>query len=389
MINQSFEFTKKMEEKSMGKLKKILCCMMAGIMLACTVPTAVTGLPAAKEVQAAVSVPTPSLVSATPYGKTKIVLKWKPVKGIHGYRIYRRTNGGKWQTIRNVSAKATAYTDLSVISGNEYTYTVRAYRRSGKNVIWGSYVKKGVKTIAGLNYLKINVYRKNLYVGDTYDLKINGTKLKPVWSTNNYKIAGVYSNGRILAKKPGKARITGVLGGKKFTCDVTVKNKPAKPSKMSQDYKTVINYVNKYGRLDESGNKYIQVYYDGIYTIVRYMKKTDQINLRTIISDPSVKTKITTDVLVNCLKSSAAAVKCRIQSYGMTVDIRTSCYANGYRSDDNLAFYDNKGNDIPNELSEAGDLSLNATLILCHELLMEKTQVSIGELGFEAFDFQM
>ena len=44
----------------MGKLKKILCCMMAGIMLACTVPTAVTGLPAAKEVQAAVSVPTPS-----------------------------------------------------------------------------------------------------------------------------------------------------------------------------------------------------------------------------------------------------------------------------------------------------------------------------------------
>ena len=385
MINQSFEFTKNMEEKSMGKLKKILCCMMAGIMLACTVPTAVTGLPAAKEVQAAVSVPTPSLVSATPYGKTKIVLKWKPVKGIHGYRIYRRTNGGKWQTIRNVSAKATAYTDLSVISGNEYTYTVRAYRRSGKNVIWGSYVKKGVKTIAGLNYLKINVYRKNLYVGDTYDLKINGTKLKPVWSTNNYKIAGVYSNGRILAKKPGKARITGVLGGKKFTCDVTVKKKPSKPSQLSQNYTIVINFINKYGKTDSYGDKYIAAMDEsGNGFVLQYFRKEKLLDFGTIVTEGDFVSAV--DVLANCTKSDRVYVQ---WVAGTSEDdmmyAESSMYASRYTGRGAITFRYENGTAVEPELKSAINQQMHATFESMDYFLKESLKISVKDLGFKSY----
>lgn len=46
-------------------------------------------------------------------------------------------------------------------------------------------------------------------------------------------------------KASGKARITGILGGRKFTCDVVVKNKP---DRMALNYNKVIDYIEKHGK---------------------------------------------------------------------------------------------------------------------------------------------
>ena len=114
----------------MKKFKKRLFGIITFMMLALAVPVVFPGSYGVKEVQAAVKVTAPKLLSAKPYGTNKIVLKWSTVKGVNGYRVYRKTDGGKWQAVRNFSGyQTTTYQDVRVTTGVQYTYTVRAYRR--------------------------------------------------------------------------------------------------------------------------------------------------------------------------------------------------------------------------------------------------------------------
>ena len=138
----------------MNKLKKRLCGVLTFMMLILAVSMAFPGAYGAKEVQAAAKVAAPKLVSAKPYGTNKIVLKWNQVKGVHGYRVYRKTNGGNWQGLRNLSGyQTTTYQDTAVTKGEQYTYTVRAYKKINGKVEWRGNDKKGLPRIAGLNYL--------------------------------------------------------------------------------------------------------------------------------------------------------------------------------------------------------------------------------------------
>ena len=73
--------------------------------------------------------------------------------------------------------------------------------------------------------IKINAKKKTLYVGNTYKLKITGTKKKVKWSTSNKKVATVNSNGKVIAKKQGTITITATVGKQKFKCKITVKAK--------------------------------------------------------------------------------------------------------------------------------------------------------------------
>ena len=115
----------------MKKLKKRLCGLLTFMMLILAVSMAFPGAYGEKEVQAAAKVAAPKLVSAKPYGTNKIVLKWTPVKGVHGYRIFRKTNGGSWKGLRNLSGyQRNTYQDTTVTTGEQYTYTVMPIRRS-------------------------------------------------------------------------------------------------------------------------------------------------------------------------------------------------------------------------------------------------------------------
>ncbi len=65
----------------MKKFKKRLFGIITFMMLALAVPVVFPGSYGVKEVQAAVKVTAPKLLSAKPYGTNKIVLKWSTVKG--------------------------------------------------------------------------------------------------------------------------------------------------------------------------------------------------------------------------------------------------------------------------------------------------------------------
>lgn len=70
--------------------------------------------------------------------------------------------------------------------------------------------------------LKLKEQKKVLLVGSTYVLHTN-TKKKVSWTSNHPGIASVAKNGKIIAKKPGKAVITAKVGKQKASCAVTVK----------------------------------------------------------------------------------------------------------------------------------------------------------------------
>ena len=71
--------------------------------------------------------------------------------------------------------------------------------------------------------IEISAKRLTLYNGQTTILSLDGTSQIPMWTSSNPKIATINKNGRISAKKPGKAIITAKLDGKQYRCQLTVK----------------------------------------------------------------------------------------------------------------------------------------------------------------------
>lgn len=82
-------------------------------------------------------------------GKNSIKLTWKKVPGAAGYEVYRYTGSSspntykagedysfsKYELVKKLSKKKTSYTDKKLVSGEGYTYLVKAYKRvKGKNV---------------------------------------------------------------------------------------------------------------------------------------------------------------------------------------------------------------------------------------------------------------
>ena len=242
-IRKSRYTTKQKGKKRMRRnWKKALCGILTGFMLATAAPATVPELISVAEVQAAVTVAAPAMSSIKISGRNKIIFSWKQVKGAAGYRVYRKTGNSGWKAVKTITgSKNVTFTDTKVSTGARYTYTVKAYRKSGKNTIWSSYNKKGLTAIAGLNYLTLNKTSLTLTPKKTYTLKINGTSLKPSWKSSNTNVVKVTSAGKVTAVKTGTANITAILGGRKFTCKITVKNPASANAKMTQNYAKLKN----------------------------------------------------------------------------------------------------------------------------------------------------
>lgn len=71
----------------------------------------------------------------------------------------------------------------------------------------------------------INKKSVRLVKGRTTKLKISGTSKKVKWRSTNKAVASVSSTGKVTARKKGTATIKATVGGKTYTCKVTVYNK--------------------------------------------------------------------------------------------------------------------------------------------------------------------
>lgn len=61
-----------------------------------------------------------------------------------------------------------------------------------------------------------------LTIGKSTTLRVKGTTKKIVWRSTKKSVASVNSKGKVVAKKPGNARICAKFSGKKLFCNVTV-----------------------------------------------------------------------------------------------------------------------------------------------------------------------
>ena len=368
-------------------LKKALCGLMAGLMVAVTVPAAIPEAAYVTEVQAATRVATPKLVSAKASGKSKIVFKWKAVKGASGYTVFRKEKGGKWKNVAEVkSAKKTAFSDTKVTTGTQYTYSVKAFKTTKGKKTFSSYNKKGVTAIAGLYTLKLNSSRITLNPGKSYTLKVNGTKLTPAWKSSNSKIAAVNKKGRITAKKAGTAKITATLGGKKFVCTVTVKKASASSNKTVQNYTKVKNYLNKNGGYSEDGSRYIEMAIDADTTaVLSYDPKENKLDMGLTLRVEEENIVSIVDVVVNCAKPDTAKVYSGIFSGGVELYTTANMKPSTYTGKQNITFYNTSGSKANTEIQEAANATLQAAMAGTEYILRSKLNMSLKTLGFNAY----
>ena len=82
--------------------------------------------------------------------------------------------------------------------------------------------------------VRLNKTKIVLVVGQTYKLKVSGTKKTPQWSSSNKKIVSVTKKGVVKGLRKGTATITAKIGKKTYKCKVTVES-----PKLSSTKKTV------------------------------------------------------------------------------------------------------------------------------------------------------
>lgn len=73
--------------------------------------------------------------------------------------------------------------------------------------------------------VKLNATKKTVNVGESFTLKVSGSKSKVKWSSTKKSVASVTSKGKVTAKQAGSATITAKVGGKTLKCNVTVNAK--------------------------------------------------------------------------------------------------------------------------------------------------------------------
>ncbi len=102
----------------------------------------------------------------------------------------------------------------------------------------------------------LNKYRKTLYQGEAFRLKLIEANGKVTFSSSNKRVATVNKNGKIRAKKRGTAVITAKVGNTKHTCTVSVHN--VRDSYMKRT-RTLINLQRRnYGLTGLDYNRYLQ-----------------------------------------------------------------------------------------------------------------------------------
>lgn len=158
----------------MKKIRNIFYVLLVSLLVSGVFAELVPQTNIVTEVQAATKPGMPKLVSATPSGGTKIVVKWKAVTGAKGYYVYRKTADSSWKKIKTVTGQTkVSYTDKSCEKGIIYYYTVRAYKTSGGKNILGSYNKTGLGTVL-LDTPKITELKMTAPGKNTVDITWSG-----------------------------------------------------------------------------------------------------------------------------------------------------------------------------------------------------------------------
>ncbi len=168
-----------------------------------------------------VTEPVTESVTVTPVkpAKTTITIKKSQVS------IYLKDTIIINATVKNGRGNTTYVSSNKKIAKVDKTGKVTAIMKGTAKIIVANNGVKKTFTVT-VKKPKLNANAKSIKKGKTFTLKITGQVGKATYKSSNTKVAKVNSNGKITAKKIGKATITVMTNGIKLTSKITVtKNK--------------------------------------------------------------------------------------------------------------------------------------------------------------------
>ncbi|MEE0421398.1 MAG: Ig-like domain-containing protein [Lachnospiraceae bacterium] len=91
-------------------------------------------------------------------------------------------------------------------------------------------VQNNVSAVEAAAKVKLNTKKVYLRVGSSKRLVLKNAKGKITWKSNKKSVATVSKKGLVRAKKKGRAVISAVYNGRKYKCDIVVRNKKGSDS---------------------------------------------------------------------------------------------------------------------------------------------------------------
>lgn len=177
--------------------------------------------------------------------------------------------------------------------------------------------------------VKLNKTKVTLCKGQTYQLKVTGTKSKAKWTSSNKKNVSVSSTGKIKALKASSVSITATVGKKKYYCTVKVEDPKFQKAKYSTNPGE--KYTLQFGKTTQkitwktsnknivaiSGAKYNKFNCYG--TITATIKGTGTATVTATVGNKTFKCTFSSTATG---KAAIKIVKKYISKYGMAFEVK-------------------------------------------------------------------
>lgn len=186
-----------------------------------------------------------------------IKISEKSITLIKGQRKTLRITGTSSKVNWSSNKKAVA----TVTPNGEVTV-----KKKGTAIITAKVGKKKYTCKVKVESPKLSKTSLTLAQGKTATLKLSGTTQKITWVSSNTKIATVTSTGVVKGVQAGNCTITATVGGKKYTCAVTVQGKVE--NTQGESYTITYQYFNVFEEYDSTR-----------YQAIIEIKNTSSVNL--------------------------------------------------------------------------------------------------------------
>ncbi|MCU6762666.1 Exoglucanase B precursor [uncultured Roseburia sp.] len=206
--------------------------------------------------------------SPVSYNSNKV--SWQTVKGVSGYKVYRKGGTGGWKYIKNInSGNTSSYTDNQASVGSSYYYTVKAYWSQGNKIQDGIVDGVGLKVKTEMSAPSVSVSPNGL------GIKINWGKAAGAQGYVIYKKAGNAKNWTRLGSVGGYSTTSyidkNVRANTEYSYTVRGYRKTGKSTYLGRydtsGKKTRVNVTTKTMRVTDKNSgmygKYLKLYYDG------------------------------------------------------------------------------------------------------------------------------
>ena len=198
-----------------------------------------------------------------------VKLSWDKTETADGYRVYIKTDSGKFKILTTTTK--TSFTAKGLSSDTRYTFSVKAYRKADGKTLWGQATRKDVTTASGKpstfsakeSYNTVDLSWREVKGADGYKVYVYNSKKKKYTTLKNvkgnkytaeelksgttYKFAVkpyAKENGKTYYGKPVYLTVTTKLTRPTITAKITSKGNAISWSKINGAEGYVLYYSN-------------------------------------------------------------------------------------------------------------------------------------------------